>query len=394
MEYDAKAYKDVLPYYIAIPQSLQGKLANAMVSLGGRPSSERRDWLYAVPTGIIQQDSTVLYLVHIPLSNLPEPGKLPLDIRLTYTHMVRPLPEYASIEEVQYVQCDLNYYFASPYAIKSYRLTITVPNDDMVFSLKTKAPEPSSRTANTIEYASHAKVEPFSNEELTIHYRLNVPIMNFESVIRTIQVSPWSSILSVEDEYTVENMGTKLKEPFSRIDYQKAVYLTQTQQKTMLPAINQLAYVFPGHVRGLYYRDEVGIISTSQIHHHLDKTIFGIRPRYPLMGGWRASFLIGYRLPLSPYLRWVSSGWFGPSNYTLILPFFYPSTLNVSMDEVLLKVVLPLGSRSIRPAAFFTLDDTKFETAPTYVDSLGRPVVILSRRNVVEEHALPLFVSL
>jgi oligosaccharyltransferase complex subunit alpha (ribophorin I) len=393
LEYDAKVYKDVLPYYIAVPQSLQGNLANAMVSLRGKLSTERRDWLYAVPMGMLQQDSTVLYVVQIPLSNVTEPGKLPLDIRLTYTHMPRPFPEYISINERQSVLCDLNYYFTSPYAIQSYRLTIVVPKDGTILSLKTKGLEPASRTANMVEYASHKKVEPFSMEMLTIHYQLNLPILNFERVVRTVQVSPWSSILSVEDEYTAENRGAKLKESFSRIDYQKVAYLAQTQQQAMIPTIAQLAYIFPNHVRGLDYRDEVGTISTSQVFHQLDRTILNIRPRYPLMGGWKASFVIRYRLPLSPYLRWISSGLFRPLSYTLTLPFFYSQTLNTSIDELVLKVVLPLGSRSIRPASFFTLNDQRLETVPTYVDSLGRPVLILSRRNVVEEHALPIFVS-
>lgn len=54
----------------------------------------------------------------------------------------------------------------------------------------------------------------------------------------------------------------------------------------------------PFEVWGLYYRDEVGNISTSRAYRDYSKAIVkvGFAPRYALLGGWKANWEIGYNL--------------------------------------------------------------------------------------------------
>lgn len=54
----------------------------------------------------------------------------------------------------------------------------------------------------------------------------------------------------------------------------------------------------PFEIWGLYYRDEVGNISTSRAYRDYSKAIVkvGFAPRYALLGGWKANWEIGYNL--------------------------------------------------------------------------------------------------
>jgi oligosaccharyltransferase complex subunit alpha (ribophorin I) len=51
-----------------------------------------------------------------------------------------------------------------------------------------------------------------------------------------------------------------------------------------------------------YYRDDIGNISTSALRVLDDAVELEIRPRFPLFGGWKTHYLIGYNVPSYEYL--------------------------------------------------------------------------------------------
>ena len=52
----------------------------------------------------------------------------------------------------------------------------------------------------------------------------------------------------------------------------------------------------------MYYRDEIGNISTSNMFSHDEAVDLELRPRFPLFGGWQTRFYIGYNVPSYEYL--------------------------------------------------------------------------------------------
>lgn len=52
----------------------------------------------------------------------------------------------------------------------------------------------------------------------------------------------------------------------------------------------------------MYYRDEIGNISTSHLQVLEDSVEVEVRPRFPLFGGWKTHYMIGYNLPSYEYL--------------------------------------------------------------------------------------------
>ena len=93
-----------------------------------------------------------------------------------------------------------------------------------------------------------------------------------------------------------------LKGAFSRYDY----------QRTAAPSsIKSFKAVLPAAASDVYYRDEIGNISTSNLWSQEDSVELELRPRFPLFGGWQTRFYMGYNVPSYEYLynlgKWLSN---------------------------------------------------------------------------------------
>ncbi len=58
----------------------------------------------------------------------------------------------------------------------------------------------------------------------------------------------------------------------------------------------------PASARDVYYRDEIGNVSTSHVREMQDQVEVEIRPRFPLYGGWKTHYILGYNVPSYQYL--------------------------------------------------------------------------------------------
>ena len=63
-----------------------------------------------------------------------------------------------------------------------------------------------------------------------------------------------------------------------------------------------LQTVLPASARDVYYRDEIGNISTSAMRELDDMVELDLRPRFPLFGGWKTHYVLGYNVPSYQYL--------------------------------------------------------------------------------------------
>lgn len=60
--------------------------------------------------------------------------------------------------------------------------------------------------------------------------------------------------------------------------------------------------ILPASAQDVYYRDEIGNISTSHLQVLDDSVEVEVKPRFPLFGGWKTHYIIGYNLPSYEYL--------------------------------------------------------------------------------------------
>lgn len=98
----------------------------------------------------------------------------------------------------------------------------------------------------------------------------------------------------------------------------------------------------PKLARDIYYRDEIGNISTSAIAHQPDHIQLMLKPRFPLFGGWNTTWYIGYNTPLDGYLRKIA----GTDKYILKVPAISPMP-DTTYEDVEIRVVLPEGAKYV-----------------------------------------------
>ena len=92
--------------------------------------------------------------------------------------------------------------------------------------------------------------------------------------------------------------------------------------------------MLPAAAKDVYYRDAIGNISTSNLKEVGDAVEIEIRPRFPLFGGWKTKYTLGYNVP-SYELLFISG-----SNYVLKIPFLDHVYDDMVVDKLTLKVYL------------------------------------------------------
>lgn len=286
-----------------------------------------------------------------------------------FTKALQPFPTAITQQEEQLVKYIGNIYAYTPYYVTSQKT---------VFSMNTKSVEaftkvkPFSQQDGAIIYGPYPNTGPFTEKELSVHYKNNSPFLTVTRIERLIEVSHWGNI-AIEEMIEVEHTGAKLKGAFSRYDYQQDHHsgpASVRSYKTLLPA----------SASDVYYRDTNGNISTSNMKMKKDSVELDLRPRYPLFGGWRSHYTLGYNVPSYEYL--YHSG----NDYLLKMRVIDHIFDDMQVDEVTTKIILPEGSVGIKLNIPYPVTRLPDSLHFTYLDTKGRPVIKFVKKNVVENH--------
>lgn len=92
-----------------------------------------------------------------------------------------------------------------------------------------------------------------------MHFLNHFPFAKFSSMVREVEVSHWGNI-AVEEIYELQHAGAKLAGGFSRIDYQM-----MRPGPGASPSFRGLVTTLPAQAHNIYYRDQIGNISTSTV---------------------------------------------------------------------------------------------------------------------------------
>lgn len=126
----------------------------------------------------------------------------------------------------------------------------------------------------------------------------------------------------------------RLEEEFSRITYQMTRMVhSQTN------VLKDLTFRLPAGARDVYYRDEIGNVSTSHFRPDKDAAIFQFAPRYPLFGGWNYTWYHGYNVDLNKFVRYSKE----TGQYMLNVNFV-DNVYDMAVDKLRLNIVLPEGA--------------------------------------------------
>ncbi|KAJ8688620.1 hypothetical protein QAD02_024415 [Eretmocerus hayati] len=294
---------------------------------------------------------------------------VPIEIEMIFTHALVPFPKQIQQKEKQLVKYTGNLYLLSPYPVTKQTLSILLPSKNVESYTKIK---PVSQTDSTITYGAYDKKNPFAYEEVTVHFENNNKFLTVTRLERALEISHWGNI-AVEEHIDLLHSGALLKGSFSRYEYAR-------EPKSGQPSIQSFDTILPAAASDIYYRDEIGNISTSHTRVKKDSVELNLRPRFPLFGGWKTKYTIGYNVPSYEYL--YNSG----DEYILNMRLVDHIYDDMVIDEMVVKIILPEGCHNIKlelPYEGTRLPDSLHYT---YLDTTGRPVVSIAKSNLVENH--------
>jgi oligosaccharyltransferase complex subunit alpha (ribophorin I) len=231
---------------------------------------------------------------------------------------------------------------------------------------------PTSLSDTVITYGPYQQVAAFSKDPLSIHYENNSPFLKVVRIERVLEVSHWGNI-AVEETVDLLHTGAYLKGPFSRYEFQR-------ESHSGLSSIKSFKTILPAAASDVYYRDDIGNISTSHMKLLSDSVELDLKPRFPLFGGWKSHYVLGYNVPSYEYL--YNAG----DKYKLKMRVIDHIYDDMVVEELVTKVILPEGSENIQintPYLVKRLPDSRHST---YLDTKGRPVITIAKNNLVENH--------
>merc|ERR1712029_136118 len=261
--------------------------------------------------------------------------------------------------ERQLVLYSGNHYVLLPYKCKSQTTKITLPSATVESYSKLK---PVSMTESTITYGPFANVEAYSSDDMTVHNENNNAFLVVSRLERVLEVSMWGNI-AVEETVDVVHKGAVLKGSFSRYEFQR--------ENSGVSAVKSFKTFLPASANGVYYRDDIGNISTSAMRILEDAVEVDLRPRFPLFGGWKTHYVLGYNVPSYEYL--YNTG----DDFVLNMRMIDHVFDDMLVEDFTLKVILPEFSKVGKFEAPFPTKRLPDSLHYTYLDIQGRPVVTI-----------------
>lgn len=322
----------------------------------------------------LSQDSTKGATYKIDLSSDLAPGKqVTIEVVVALPNLLRPYPTEITQQEKQLVVFDGNVYYYSVYATQKQTTVVHLDSERVESYTQVK---PTSKSETTITYGPYENVKPLTQEELRVHAENNAAFLTIEQLERLIEVSHWGNI-AVEETMDVLHTGAKLVGSFSRFEYMR--------RQGGASSVKAFKMLLPPGSSGVYYRDEIGNISTSNLRlppkaKKNDPVELELRPRFPLFGGWKTRYTIGYNLPVYQYL-------FNKGNqFVLKMKLLDHLMDDQYIENADIRIILPEHSTNIEFVAPYSVERKKNELHYTYLDTTGRPVVVINKKNAVDNH--------
>lgn len=322
----------------------------------------------SVVTSPAAQTDALTLAIQLP-SELSKGKTIDIDVEVVLTHYLTPFPSEILQKEKQLVKYLGSHYLYSPYKVNRQTTKVLTGSKNIESYTKLK---PSSQSDSSITLGPYENVAPASISDFTVHYENNSPFLTVTNLHRTIEVSHWGNI-AVEEKLEIVHTGARLKGSFSRFDYQR-------EPNSGINSIKAFKTILPAAARDVYYRDDIGNISTSNMWAKHDSVELTLRPRFPLFGGWKTRYVVGYNVPSYEYL--YNEG----SEFTLKMRLLDHVFDTMIVDNLVTEIILPEGSSNIKVKTPYDVKELPRSLHFTYLDVTGRPVITLEGRNLVENH--------
>jgi oligosaccharyltransferase complex subunit alpha (ribophorin I) len=360
VNYDIKVKDASKEYLFVVPAEWSHNIAYFRASVGKGKKS--------IPTAApVSEGNFTTYKLTLKDANNPS-----IKIKMILTDLLIPRPKQIRQEENQMVQLLTDHYFYSPYHTSSQKTTIKLASSQ-IESYTKKAPH--SARGSTLTWGPYADIAPETQSPAIVHYTNNKPFSKFTDSVIELEVSHWGNV-AIEEIHELKHTGAELIGGFSRIDY-------QMRRSASTPSFRNLIGTLPAQAHSMYYRDQIGNISTSDLRVVDGALELDLQTRFPIFGGWKTQFYFGYSVPTDTMLS------YDPESGKYKLKFdLFTIFEDVWIGELDVKLILPEGCTDIQvdlpQGSYEQLWTRRF----TYLDSVlngGRPVLTIRAKNLVEE---------
>ena len=304
-------------------------------------------------------------------------GSLELTVKEDYfeKQIFKPKNIYIKDNQLELFLDTIN--LVSSYVVKKTSTIVVLPNENTKLIKYTE--NNSNRSGDKIIYALTQEIPPLVSKKLYVHFKNNNPFTVFNYAVKTFQVSHWGNI-AVTEEYQIENIGAKLIGEFGRIDYDGI-----NGGKNALKSIRAK---LPMRSWGLWYRDEIGNVSTSNARREMNDVDLLLTPRFPILGGWKSNFDIGYNLPTKFHVKTNNKG-----NYMVNLTFGMPYE-NMLARNYTVKIILPESADNINVKLPIDANyQINYGKEYGCLDLFGRKSIIISLNNMYDVYNTNVFIT-
>lgn len=326
-----------------------------------------------------------IYKITFPVPIAPN-SKIEFRVRYVYTQALLPLPAKINMEDSQTVLLKLNKYPFSPYLTKEYTLFFTgiTKGQEMDLHLPkhqnlTNLPDLRPRVEDkALKYGPLLEdLQKFTVHPMGLLYEHNRPITRVNNLERSIWF-PASGVdqVTFEEYYELTNEGAELLHGFSRVDYMKGRY-EQSRNHFSLSHL-EIPLLKNQKFKDYYFTDKVGVVSThNKIANHLV-----LQPRYPLFGGWRYNFTLGWSEDLSSALHKVFDA---PDTYIASVPLLN-TVRDVYYDNAYISFYLPENAEFLNVSSPIDFELITVSDELSYLDvSKGHVKVTLHFKNLIDD---------
>jgi oligosaccharyltransferase complex subunit alpha (ribophorin I) len=171
--------------------------------------------------------------------------------------------------------------------------------------------------------------------------------------------------------------------------------------------LTDVAVLLPPGAKDAYFIDQIGNVSTSHFRsapadselidvpsHEIPDhkaSLLHLQPRYPILGGWNYTYTVGWNLPLSDGWLTILPNSF-PQEYSVAIPF-WNAMRNVPAGIVRTEIVLPEGAEIVSVETPFETEEIRYTTYTTYLDTIGRPAVVITKERATEREGANVYVT-
>ncbi|KAF4455472.1 putative oligosaccharyltransferase alpha subunit [Fusarium austroafricanum] len=329
------------------------------------------------------------YRIQLPTPLKPG-AQQTLGITYYYLKAYTPLPASIGQEEDQYLNYNFSIYAPSAYITKKQKTELKAASADIPDY--TKLPGSGDAKGHPAIQGSKLIYGPFDEKPAgavspaQIRFQFTKPVIYVKELNRDIEVSHWGGNIAFEEKYDLYHRGANLSTNFDRVKYgQHYIYRQHGMQVRASNVLDNLRIPLPAGSVDAYYVDVIGNISTSTFRSDNRDALLTLKPRYPLFGGWRFPFTIGWNSDAPNFLRKTATG-----GFILRVPFIEgpKQPEGVEYEQVNINVLLPEGADNVK---FYTnvpgssIMSTSIDLTRTYLDTVGRTAVSIKARNLVDE---------